>query len=297
MLNMNPALRVGIKRIQGFVHISPLGGGNFFSFLVAPSPSHRALRINQLHDAPKNGPDGSTCKSLRTSSILSSASSSSSHLTKARLPCCSNLIKRQFFSDSPLNQEIRTVPAPQFAESITEGDLRWEKAVGDAVAEDELIAEVETDKTTVPINSPVAGTIEELLVEDGSTVKSGQPIFKIKVGAVAASKPQPQKMESAAPPPPPPSTSPSPPETASSVHAPPSTPPPIPPQPAAPMSTTPVSSIKPSFTPPSSAIPLMGQRQEERVKMNRMRQRIAQRLKDAQNTYAMLTTFNEIDMR
>ena len=75
---------------------------------------------------------------------------------------------------------------PAFAESITEGDLRWEKAVGDAVSEDEVICEVETDKTSVPVPAPCAGVIEELLVEDGSTVNPGMKLVKIKVGAAPA---------------------------------------------------------------------------------------------------------------
>jgi 2-oxoglutarate dehydrogenase E2 component (dihydrolipoamide succinyltransferase) len=60
-----------------------------------------------------------------------------------------------------------------FVESISEGDLRWEKKVGDQVSEDEVICEVETDKTSVPVPSPVSGVIQEILYEDGSTVKPG----------------------------------------------------------------------------------------------------------------------------
>jgi 2-oxoglutarate dehydrogenase E2 component (dihydrolipoamide succinyltransferase) len=64
------------------------------------------------------------------------------------------------------------------------------------------------------------------------------------------------------------------------------------------VSSTPIDSIKPiSLGSDSSSGVSPGARKEHRVKMNRMRLRIAQRLKDAQNTYAMLTTFNEIDMR
>ena len=64
------------------------------------------------------------------------------------------------------------VKCPAFAESITEGDLRWEKAVGDSVAEDDVICEIETDKTSVPVPSPCSGVIEALLVEDGATVRA-----------------------------------------------------------------------------------------------------------------------------
>ncbi|XP_074603868.1 dihydrolipoyllysine-residue succinyltransferase component of 2-oxoglutarate dehydrogenase complex, mitochondrial [Brevipalpus obovatus] len=212
-------------------------------------------------------------------------------------------VSRRFFHcGQSMRQEIQIVQAPQFAESISEGDLRWEKAVGDSVKEDELVAEVETDKTTVPINSPVTGIIEELMVEDGSTVKSGQAIFKIKIGATStADKPQPSaaSSQSTQPSPPPPQQPPSsPPSSAGGMS---SSPPPIPPQPSGPMSSIPVSSIKVSSptTGGSNAGGDVGgglMRTEQRTKMNRMRSRIAQRLKDAQNTYAMLTTFNEIDM-
>ncbi|RWS28334.1 Dihydrolipoyllysine-residue succinyltransferase component of 2-oxoglutarate dehydrogenase complex-like protein [Leptotrombidium deliense] len=144
----------------------------------------------------------------------------------------------------------------------------------------------------MPINSPVAGVIEELLVTDGSTVKPGQNIVKIRVGAApaaGAAKPAPKeepKPAAAAPPPPsappPPQAAPPPPKAS-------------PPPSSVPLSSTPVSSIKPVT--PQQQIPVVGDsRGEQRVKMNRMRQRIAQRLKDAQNIYAMLTTFNEIDM-
>ena len=70
---------------------------------------------------------------------------------------------------------------PAFAESISEGDIRWEKAEGDSVGVDEVICEVETDKTSVPVPSPVAGKLEKLLVEDGSTVKPGMKLAEIKV--------------------------------------------------------------------------------------------------------------------
>lgn len=53
--------------------------------------------------------------------------------------------------------------------------------MGDAVAEDDVVAEIETDKTSVPVPSPGNGVIEELLVADGTTVKAGQPIFKINI--------------------------------------------------------------------------------------------------------------------
>ena len=135
------------------------------------------------------------------------------------------------------------VKCPAFAESITEGDLRWEKAVGDSVAEDDVICEIETDKTSVPVPSPCSGVIEELLVEDGATVSPGTQLAKIKAGAAGAAKPKAEAPKAAepvaaaapAPPPPPPA-----PAASGSI---PSAPPVAPPPPAAPKA-----SIQTSFT-------------------------------------------------
>merc|ERR1719167_414031 len=87
---------------------------------------------------------------------------------------------RHFRTSSLYYGEIKMVEVPPFAESITEGDIRWMKEAGDSVAEDEPIAEIETDKTSMPVNSPCAGVIQELLVEDGSTVTPGKAIAKIE---------------------------------------------------------------------------------------------------------------------
>lgn len=204
-----------------------------------------------------------------------------------------------------LLDEVSVVVCPAFADSISEGDIRWEKAVGDAIAVDEVICEIETDKTSVPVPSPCAGVIEELLVEDGSTVSPGAKLVKIKVGATGGASSQPK---AAAPEP----------VAAPAAAAPaapaateiPSSPPVAPPPPTAPKSSTPVAAIR-SAPPPiaqAGAAPIIrmppadptkeiaGTRSEHRVKMNRMRLIIAKRLKEAQNTNAMLTTFNELDM-
>lgn len=77
---------------------------------------------------------------------------------------------------------------------------RFEKKVGDAVAADEVVMEIETDKTTVGVPSPAHGIIEEIYVADGDTVKSGQQLFKLKVTGEAPQAAAP-KVEAAAPPP------------------------------------------------------------------------------------------------
>merc|ERR1712142_1196209 len=203
----------------------------------------------------------------------------------SRQPQVWESIYRGLRTTPALGNEIKEVVCPAFADSISEGDVRWEKQVGDSVAEDDVLCEIETDKTSVPVPSPAAGVIEELLVEDGATVSPGTKLLKLKLGAGGAPAPA----EPAASPPPA------------------TTPPPVPPMPAAPKKVIPPPAPMPP-RPTAGAAPVVrlppadptkaiaGTRSEHRVKMNRMRQKIASRLKEAQNTNAMLTTFNELDM-
>ncbi|CAG9761217.1 unnamed protein product [Ceutorhynchus assimilis] len=219
---------------------------------------------------------------------------------------------KRYFRTSSLLMNDNVVKCPAFPESVTEGDIRLDKKVGDAVAADEVIAEIETDKTSMPVHSHSHGIIEEILVKDGDTVKAGQPLFKLKITGEAPAKAAPKeqaKPAAAAPPPPPTPPPPSPPKP-SAASPPPPPPPPKPaapaPKPAAPMSSIPVAAIRHAQSLEASATVKMppsdptkeitGTRSEQRVKMNRMRLKIAQRLKEAQNTTAMLTTFNEVDM-
>ncbi|KAK7204332.1 hypothetical protein BZA70DRAFT_189671 [Myxozyma melibiosi] len=163
------------------------------------------------------------------------------------------------------------------AESITEGTLKqWVKQVGDFVEQDEEVASIETDKIDVAVNAPAAGVITELLAAEEDTVTVGQDLFKLDTDASAgASAP---KAEAAAPTPAP---------AAPKAEAP---KPAAAPAPAAPKP-------KPAAAEPAPAAPsAFGSREERRVKMNRMRLRIAERLKQSQNTAASLTTFNEVDM-
>uniref|UniRef100_A0A669AZY9 Dihydrolipoyllysine-residue succinyltransferase component of 2-oxoglutarate dehydrogenase complex, mitochondrial n=1 Tax=Oreochromis niloticus TaxID=8128 RepID=A0A669AZY9_ORENI len=184
-----------------------------------------------------------------------------------------------FFSTG---DEVVTVKTPAFAESVTEGDVRWEKAVGDSVSEDEVVCEIETDKTSVQVPAPAAGVIEELLVPDGGKVEGGTPLFKLRKGAVAA-KAAPSQATDA----PPPAA-----ETSPPPAAPAATPPAPPPQPAQPKPGVYIcNNLASKYRRITMTVVSCVQ-----VKMNRMRLRIAQRLKEAQNTCAMLTTFNEVDM-
>ncbi|KAM9421535.1 dihydrolipoyllysine-residue succinyltransferase component of 2-oxoglutarate dehydrogenase complex, mitochondrial-like isoform 1-T1 [Salvelinus alpinus] len=186
---------------------------------------------------------------------------------------------RSFKTSAARRDEVVTVNTPPFSESITEGDVRWEKAVGDSVKEDEVVCEIETDKTSLQVPSPAAGVVTELLVPDGGRVEAGNPLFKLKKGAAAA------KAAPAA-------------EVPAAAAAPPPTPAAVPVAvPPVAAQAKPFSAVKPTAAAPAPpAAAAHGARTESRVKMNRMRLRIAQRLKEAQQTCAMLTTFNEIDM-
>ncbi|KAK6635789.1 hypothetical protein RUM44_001043 [Polyplax serrata] len=201
--------------------------------------------------------------------------------------------------------DTKDVVVPPFADSVSEGDVRWEKNVGDAVSEDETVCEIETDKTSIAVPAPGNGVIEERYVEDGTTVKAGQKLFRIKLGGAGGA---PKAAPKAAPPPPPPKAeappAAAPPPAAPKAEVKPAAPKTPPPTPSAPKASTPppaprqipTSGATVKVPPADYSKQITGTRSEQRVKMNRMRQRIAERLKEAQNTNAMLTTFNEIDM-
>lgn len=208
------------------------------------------------------------------------------------------LLKRHY-RITPLMFDIKTIETPTFPDSVTEGDIMWIKEVGDAVDEDEVIGEIETDKTTLPVQSPAAGVLTELLVADGDTISKGTLLAKIDLGAgveapaaapAAAAAPEPTPAPAAEPVP-----AAAPAADLGPAPASPGTPPPMP---SAPLSVTPPPLPK-AAAPPAVApgeLKPPGLRTENAVKMSRMRLRIAERLKEAQNTAAMLTTFNEIDM-
>ncbi|KAI1632015.1 dihydrolipoyllysine-residue succinyltransferase [Biscogniauxia mediterranea] len=192
------------------------------------------------------------------------------------------------------------VKVPQMAESITEGTLKqWNKQVGDYVEQDEEIATIETDKIDVAVNAPESGILKELLANEEDTVTVDQEIAKIEPGEAPAGSEskEPSKPEEPSTETPsvssdegskPVSTPESRPESQPETSKP--SPPPAPKKESAPK---PSQSAKEA---PASAAPVWGSREERRVKMNRMRLRIAERLKQSQNTAASLTTFNEVDM-
>ncbi|CAG7849857.1 Dihydrolipoyllysine-residue succinyltransferase component of 2-oxoglutarate dehydrogenase complex, mitochondrial; AltName: Full=2-oxoglutarate dehydrogenase complex component E2; Short=OGDC-E2; AltName: Full=Dihydrolipoamide succinyltransferase component of 2-oxoglutarate dehydrogenase complex; Flags: Precursor [Serendipita indica DSM 11827] len=200
-----------------------------------------------------------------------------------------------------------TVKVPQMAESITEGTLKqWTKQVGDTVEQDEEVATIETDKIDVSVNAPKAGKIVELLAKEEDTVTVGQDLFKIEPGEGGGASSAPAaKEEPVAPPPKKDEPTPPSDKKEDAKAAEPTTPPPPKPEPKE--APTPAPKPKDEKVPPpkpkedkpsapAAAPPVPGSRNETRVKMNRMRLRIAERLKESQNTAASLTTFNEIDM-
>ena len=131
----------------------------------------------------------------------------------------SSLVSRRGLRSSGPALESVTIEVPQMGDSISEGTIATvDKAAGDAVGEDEVIVQVETDKVTIDIRSPGAGVVEEILVAEDDTVVVGQPVAKVNLGAAGSadsSSPPPAeevkdeepkveevKVEAAAPPPP-----------------------------------------------------------------------------------------------
>lgn len=178
-----------------------------------------------------------------------------------------------------------SVKVPEMAESISEGTLSaFNKEVGDFVNQDETIATIETDKIDVEVNAPVSGTITEFLVSVEDTVEVGQEIIKIEEGdapAGGAKKEEAPKKEE--------SKEGAPKKEELKKEEPKKEEPKKEAKKEEPKKQDSKANDQPASFNAFS-------RTEERVKMNRMRLRIAERLKESQNTAASLTTFNEVDM-
>lgn len=215
------------------------------------------------------------------------------------------------------------ITVPNMGESVTEATIaKWFKKVGDSVAADEVLAELETDKVTVEVPAPQAGIITSLAVAAGGTVAPGSVIGTIEAGAAGAVAPKPAAPKAEAPAP------------APAVEVPKPAPAPTPAPAEAKENGPAVARIVAETGADVSKIDGSGKDgrvtkgdvlaalenvaaqvkqgvavaaaaphtpretgpREQRVKMTRLRQTIARRLKEAQNTAAMLTTFNEADM-
>ena len=183
-------------------------------------------------------------------------------------------------------------------DSITEGAVASiDVSVGDVVSEDALIAQIETDKVTIDVRytGTEPGKVTGVLVKAGDTVEVGTPVASVETGGVeapAAAAKKDEKKKTAAPAAPAPAAAaaaaaPAPPKPAASAPAPP------PPPPAA---AAAAAAAAGGATTTTTQQQQPRRPSERRVKITRLRARVAERLKGAQNTYAMLTTFNEIDM-
>lgn len=228
--------------------------------------------------------------------------------------------------------EIRV---PTLGESVTEATIgQWYKKVGDAVAADEPLVELETDKVTVEVPAPSAGVLSEIIAQEGETVEVGALLAALDAAGASAPAPAAAAAAPAAP------EAPAAPAPAAQAPAATSQMPPAPSAgkmmaennlsadqvdgsgkrgqvlkedvmtaldegianavsaaPAAPAAPAPSQAAAPApAAAPRAASPADDASREERVRMTKLRQTIARRLKDAQNSAAMLTTFNEVDM-
>ena len=199
-----------------------------------------------------------------------------------------------------MSTEVRV---PTLGESVTEATVAtWFKQPGDAVAVDEMLCELETDKVTVEVPSPVAGTLSEIVAAEGDTVGVDALLAQIAEGDAApapAAKKEEPKAEAA----------PAPAAASKDVEDAPSA--------KKLMAENNLSNVAgtgkdgrvmkedvlkamaapaPAAAAPRAPVAASQAEREERVKMTRLRQTIAKRLKDSQNTAAMLTTYNEVDM-
>jgi 2-oxoglutarate dehydrogenase E2 component (dihydrolipoamide succinyltransferase) len=207
------------------------------------------------------------------------------------------------------------IRVPTLGESVTEATVgKWFKQPGDAVAVDEPLVELETDKVTLEVPAPAAGVLSDIAVKNGDTVAVGALLGQIKEGAGAAPKataPTPKPAETRKPAPAAPARStemPMPPSVrkmaaesgmdvskvaGTGLHGQVTKGDMMAAIERAAAAPTPVAGTPVQMRAPS---PADDAAREERVHMTRLRQTIARRLKDAQNTAAMLTTFNEVDM-
>ena len=207
------------------------------------------------------------------------------------------------------------IMTPALGESVTEATVaRWTKKAGEAVRKDEILVELETDKVSLEVAAPSDGVLSEILAGEGDTVEPGTVLGKLSEGAAAAPAKSEPKAEApkAEAPKPAEATKPAPAPAAEARPAAPSA------QRVAAENNLDLSKVAGSgkdgrvtkgdalaalearasapAAAPAPAAPRELHEREERVRMTRLRQTIARRLKEAQNSAAMLTTFNEVDM-
>lgn len=254
----------------------------------------RALLSSSIKTAKYGSATRCFSSIVNNNSKLYGQSQSSYQPATAAFSVASTLARRQFHMSVPAFDE-QIVKVPDMAESITEGSLKeYTRKVGEYIKQDETIATIETDKIDVEVNSPVSGYVRELFFGEDDTVNVGDNLLKIEPadppadGGAAAAAPK----EEAAPKKEEPKKE----EALKKEEA--------PKQQEAPKKEEPKPAVskKEDSKPAAASSESSGKsftgfsRDEHRVKMNRMRLRIAERLKESQNTAASLTTFNEVDM-
>ena len=205
------------------------------------------------------------------------------------------------------------IVTPPLGESVTEASIAtWHKAVGDAVNKDEALLELETDKVSIEVFAPEAGTVSEIIAGEGDTVEIGALLGRMEAGEGAAAA-APEATEA--------------PKAEAALETPAASPAPASSSPAAETLSPAVERVVKENNLDAGSIPATGPKgnitkgdalkvletgggaapqaasaprdlgpREERVKMTRLRATVARRLKEAQNTAAMLTTYNEADM-
>ena len=203
---------------------------------------------------------------------------------------------------------IIDVKVPMLSESVSEGTLlEWKKKVGEAVARDEILIDIETDKVVLEVPSPQAGVLVEIVAQDGETVVADQVLARIDTAATAAAEAPATAPAEAAP-----AAAPAAAQNNAAMPA------------AAKLAAEtgvdvnalqgsgrdgrvlkedvqnaaakPAAAAAPAVALPAVALPA-GARPEERVPMSRLRARVAERLLASQQENAILTTFNEVNMK
>lgn len=193
---------------------------------------------------------------------------------------------------------IIDVKVPMLSESVSEGTLlEWKKKVGEAVARDEILIDIETDKVVLEVPSPQAGVLVEIVAQDGETVVADQVLARIDTAATAAAE-----APAAAPAEATPAAAPDAAQNNAAMPA------------AAKLAAetgVDVNALQGSgrdgrvlkedvqnaAAKPAAAAAPAGARPEERVPMSRLRARVAERLLASQQENAILTTFNEVNMK
>jgi 2-oxoglutarate dehydrogenase E2 component (dihydrolipoamide succinyltransferase) len=225
------------------------------------------------------------------------------------------------------------IMTPVLGESVTEATVaRWTKKAGEAVRKDEILVELETDKVSLEVAAPADGVLAEIAADEGATVVPGAVLGRVTEGAGAAAAPAPKGTSAPAPSSTPtpapagelqPEATPGKPAPTSAAVPDMSAPKAEPVLAPSAQRVAAENNLNPAAIPgtgkggrvtkgdalaalearanqpaqaPATAAPRAVHEREERVKMTRLRQTIARRLKEAQNSAAMLTTFNEVDM-